>query len=216
MTPSPASQQNYPASVLLPEGAPAEQRALFDALVELWAQLQAQTGQRWNRTLPLADYLVNRWEKARRLGFGSGTSIYDSALVLGDVRVGENTWIGPFTVLDGSGGLEIGSFCSISAGVQIYTHDTVLWAVSGGQSSPERTSTQIGSRCFLGPNTIVAKGVTVGDGCVIGANSLVLKDVPAGSKAFGTPCRVVGEAPRPDVGAEEADEGPPHVDPGAG
>ena len=32
---------------------------------------------------------------------------------------------------------------------------------------------------------------TIGDGVVIGANSLVLKDVAAGSKAFGTPCRVV-------------------------
>ena len=33
---------------------------------------------------------------------------YDSVLVIGDVQVGKNTWIGPFVVLDGSGGLEIG------------------------------------------------------------------------------------------------------------
>jgi acetyltransferase-like isoleucine patch superfamily enzyme len=114
--------------------------------------------------------------------------------VLGEVKVGASTWIGPFTVLDGSGGLEIGAFCSISAGVQIYTHDTVDWAISGGERPPERKPTRIGSRCYLGPNVVIASGVTIGDGCIIGAGSLVLHDIPAGSKAFGTPCRVVGPA----------------------
>ena len=55
-------------------------------------------------------------------------------LVIGDVKVGSHTWIGPNVILDGSGGgLEIGDYCSIDAGAQIYTHDTVMWAISGGQ-----------------------------------------------------------------------------------
>ncbi len=170
---------------------------LLEALRDLWRRLQAEVEGRWHRTLPFGDYVVDRFEKARRLGFGEGASIYDSALVIGDVKVGEKTWIGPFTVLDGSGGLEIGSFCSISAGVQIYTHDTTRWVLTGGESGPERAPTRIGSRVYLGPNTIVAKGVTIGDGCLIGANSLVLDDVPTGSKAFGTPCRVVGPVDGP-------------------
>jgi acetyltransferase-like isoleucine patch superfamily enzyme len=178
------------------EPAPSDTRQseLFVQLVELWRRLQAETAQEWQRTLPLADYVVDRWERARRLGFGEGTSVFDSAYVLGRVRVGEHTWIGPFTILDGSGGLEIGSYCSISAGVQIYTHDTVQWALTGGRAPYEHAPTKIGSRCYLGPMTVVAKGVTIGDGCVIGAQSLVLQDIPPGSKAFGTPCRVVGPA----------------------
>jgi acetyltransferase-like isoleucine patch superfamily enzyme len=154
----------------------------------------AEMRQQWNRTLPFGDYIVDRWAKAQTLGFGVGSSIYDSSLVLGDVRVGCNTWIGPFTVLDGSGSLSIGSQCSISAGVQIYTHDTVKWAVTAGQAAPERASTSIGNNCYIGPNTVVAKGVNIGDGCIVGANSLVLEDIPAGQKAFGTPCRIVGPA----------------------
>lgn len=169
-----------------------EASALLNGLRALWHKLRGDVDRRWRRTLPLADYVVDRWEKARVLGFGERASIYDSSLVLGDVSVGEHTWIGPFTVLDGSGGLTIGAYCSISAGVQLYTHDTVRWATSGGVAEPERSPTRIGSRCYLGPNTVVARGVTIGDGCVIGANSLVLEDIPAGSKAFGTPCRVVG------------------------
>lgn len=38
------------------------------------------------------------------------------------------------------------------------------------------------------------QGVTIGNGCVIGAHSLVLMDVPAGSKAVGAPCRIIGPA----------------------
>lgn len=158
----------------------------------LWLARRREVEARYKRSLPLADYVVDRWEKARELGFGEGASIYDSVLVLGDVRVGRETWIGPFVVLDGSGGLSIGSHCSISAGVQIYSHDTVRWAVSGGKVPPVHAPTKIGDNCYIGPHTVVAKGVRIGDGCIVGAHSLVLKDLPAGSKAYGTPCRVVG------------------------
>lgn len=166
--------------------------SLVRDLRALWFARRREVDARYQRSLPLADYVVDRWERARELGFGEGTSIYDSVLVLGDVQVGRNTWIGPFVVLDGSGGLRIGSNCSISAGVQIYTHDTVAWAISGGARGAERAPTSIGNNCYIGPNTVVAKGVRIGDGCVVGANSLVLHDLPPGAKAFGTPSRVVG------------------------
>ncbi len=103
-----------------------------DQLLALYAHLRAETHARWDRDLPFDELLFDRWERARSLGFGEGASIYHSALVYGDVVVGPSTWIGPFTLLDGSGGLRIGRNCSISAGVHIYSHDTVKWALSGG------------------------------------------------------------------------------------
>lgn len=166
--------------------------SLHATLKKLWQQEHSQVIEKWNRSLPFGDYITDRWQKAKLLGFGDGASIYDSSLVLGDVCVGNNTWIGPFTILDGTGKLEIGSWCSISAGVQIYTHDSVQWAISGGKAEYEYAPTKIGSRCYIGPNTIISKGVTIGDGCIIGANSLVLKDIPARSKAYGSPCVVTG------------------------
>jgi acetyltransferase-like isoleucine patch superfamily enzyme len=169
---------------------------LFRKITFLWKRLSEYTRKKWNRVLPFGDYFVDRWEKARMLGFGEGTSIYDSSLVIGDVNVGKNTWIGPFTLLDGSGGgLEIGNNCSISAGVQIYTHDSVSWAISGGKAPKDTAPTKVGSNCYIGPNVIIAKGVTIGDGCIIGANSLVLVDIPMNTKAFGTPCRVQSKTP---------------------
>ena len=133
-------------------------------------------------------------------------SIYDSALVIGDVQVGEGTWVGPFTVLDGVGGLRIGKFCSISAGVQIYTHDSVEWALSGGKAETRRAPTTIGDRCYIGPNVVIVKGVTIGDGTVIGANSVVIADVPAGSVAHGNPCRVVRRVDDEHIGGGEGHE----------
>jgi acetyltransferase-like isoleucine patch superfamily enzyme len=153
--------------------------------------LDRYQGERWGRHVSAGDTIVDRWERAKRLGFGEGSSVYDSALVLGDVSVGRDTWIGPGTVLDGSGGLTIGDMCSISVGAQIYSHDTVLWAVSGGRAEAERMATSVGSNTYIGPNAIISKGVAVGSRCVIGASSLVLDDVPDSHVAYGTPARVI-------------------------
>lgn len=164
---------------------------LLEELRELLAQQYLQTQKQWNRSLPFGDYIVDRWTKAKSLGFGEGSSIYDSSLVLGNVKVGQNTWIGPFTVLDGSGGLEIGDNCSISAGVQIYSHDTVMWATSAGVEQIEYGSVKIGNDCYLGPNVVISKGITIGNQCVIGANSFVNRNIPSGLRAWGNPAKII-------------------------
>lgn len=157
-------------------------------------QLRREVNAKYNRFTPTGDYLLDRWNRAKEMGFGSGSSVYDSTLVIGDVEVGRNTWIGPFVVLDGSGGLVIGSNCSISAGVQIYSHDSVNWALSEGEVPIKHAPVTIGDGCYLGPNVVVQKGVSVGEGCVIGANSFIRNSIPARSFAVGNPARVVGPA----------------------
>jgi acetyltransferase-like isoleucine patch superfamily enzyme len=145
--------------------------------------------ERWNRHVSVGDLLTDRWQTARDYGWGEETSCYDNVLVLGDVKVGAHTWIGPGCVLDGSGGLEIGDYCTIGAGSQIYSHDSVAWATSMGERPYERAPTRIGSGVFIGPNAIIAKGVTIGDRAVVGALSFVNRDVPAGAKVAGAPAR---------------------------
>lgn len=160
---------------------------------DLHRSLREEIRNRWDRSVPFTDELFDRWERAAFLGFGKEASIYDSSLVLGDVRVGEQTWIGPFTVLDGRGGLFIGRYCNISAGCQIYSHDTVKWALTGGRVPEVRRSTKIGDFCYIGPTSIITHGVTIGERCVIGANSFVRQDVPAFSIAVGSPAKIVGK-----------------------
>lgn len=161
--------------------------SIYDKIIEVFHFLRSEKKKKFNRVLPFGDNFVDRKEKAQFLGFGEGTTVYDNVVVLGDVSVGENTWIGPNVILDGSGGLKIGSNCSISAGVQIYSHDSVNWAVSGGIEKYEYAETKIDDNCYLGPNVIVQKGVTIGKCCIIGANSFVNRAVPENSKAYGNP-----------------------------
>lgn len=160
---------------------------LYQKILDVFNNLRKEKKLRYNRVLPFGDNFVDRKEKAEFLGFGKGTTVYDNVVVLGDVKVGENTWIGPNVILDGSGGLEIGSNCSISAGVQIYSHDSVKWAVSGGKEKYDFNKTVVKDNCYIGPNVIIEKGVTIGNCCIIGANSFVNKNIPENSKAYGTP-----------------------------
>jgi acetyltransferase-like isoleucine patch superfamily enzyme len=165
---------------------------MLEELRALQRKLQEKTRQEFNRRVSLGDLVTERAENAREMGFGEGTTCYDNVLILGDVRVGRNTWIGPNVILDGSGGtLTIGDFCSISAGAQIYTHNTVAWSTSLGEKPVAKAATRIGHGVYIGPNSIIAMGVTIGDKAVIGALSLVNGDIPAGAKAWGTPARIV-------------------------
>lgn len=166
---------------------------LFEQLQELRAATDDRLRREWRRSLPFADGLFDRWERAERLGFGSGTSVYDSSSIFGDVVVGEDSWIGPNTLLDGSGGqLQIGSHCSISAGVQIYTHDTVLRSLSMGECDRHTGSVSIGSGCHIGALAVIAAGVTIGDRVVVGAHSFVNRDIPTRTVVGGVPARRLG------------------------
>ncbi len=172
--------------------------------------LAARKKLQFNRRVSIGDLLTERGDNAAAYGFGEGTTMYDNVLVLGDVRVGRHTWIGPGCILDGSGGgLQIGDWCSISAGVQIYTHHTVNRSISLGEKPVDYAPTKIGNGVYIGPNAIVQMGVTVGDKAIVGANSLVNRDVPAGAKVFGTPARtrMAEEARSGDAGCDH-DIGP--------
>lgn len=163
-------------------------------LVKRYLQaLSLRKKQQFNRRVSIGDLLSERHDNAAAYGFGEGTTMYDNVLVRGQVEVGCHTWIGPGCILDGSGGgLRIGDHCSISAGVQIYTHHTVERSLSMGAKPIAYAPTTIGNGVYLGPNAIVQMGVTIGDRVVIGANSLVNRDIGDGLKAFGSPARIQG------------------------
>jgi acetyltransferase-like isoleucine patch superfamily enzyme len=116
------------------------------------------------------------------------------AWVIGEPEIGEQTWIGAFTVIDGSGGLRIGSGCDISSGAQIYTHSTVMRCLNGPEVDVERAPTVLGNRVHVGAGAIVLMGSSIGDESVIGAGCVVpqFTDIPARSVVVGVPARVVG------------------------
>ena len=156
-------------------------------------KLRSKMYENFGRHVSIQDLLADRWETAAFNGFGEGSSCYNNVLIIGNVKVGKKCWIGPNVVLDGSGGLEIGNYCSISAGSQIYSHDTVQWSTSMGKEQVERKKTKIGDGVYIGPNCIITMGVTIGHKAVIGASSFVNSNVGANQRAFGVPARIEKE-----------------------
>lgn len=146
----------------------------------------------FDRSLPFEEYIFDRFDRARSLSAGEGSSVHHLCYVYGKVQIGRNTWVGPMTLLDGSGGLEIGDQCSISSGVHLYTHDTVKKRISRGRLGGEKAPIKIGSCCYIGPQTVIARGVTLGDFCVVGANSFVSESFPSHSVLMGTPATLKG------------------------
>jgi acetyltransferase-like isoleucine patch superfamily enzyme len=133
------------------------------------------------------------------------------AWVVGEPEIGDGCWIGAFTVVDGSGGLTIGTGCDISAGAQIYTHSTVRRAVSAGHARIERAPTVIGDHVHVGAGAVVLMGCTIGSHSVIGAGAVVLEStsVPPWSLVIGVPARIVLDGARglvPESAAETRGE----------
>jgi len=167
-------------------------QSAFTKAKQLYQELDDQLISKYDRSLPYQDSVDDRWKRAIKLGFGKESSIYNSSFVYGKVQVGAKTWIGPNTLLDGTGILKIGSTCSISAGVQIYTHNTVNWALTGGVEKYIYGSVAIGNCCYIGPNVIITAGVTLGSHSIVGANSFLKDSFETNSIVAGNPARLIG------------------------
>ena len=75
----------------------------------------------------------------------------------------------------------------------VYTHDTVDKVLTLDGAPIERSPVKLGNRVYVGPNVVIARGVTIGDRVVIGANSFVREDIPSGKKVAGNPARILGD-----------------------
>ena len=130
----------------------------------------------------------------RTPGVLPANAYHEQSWFVGEPTIGEGTWIGAFTVIDGSGGLTIGSGCDISAGVQIYTHSSARRCVSGRRfNEVERQPVAIGDRVFIGAGAIINMGVTIGDEAVVGAGAVVTRDVAARTVVAGSPAKVISD-----------------------
>ncbi len=106
----------------------------------------------------------------------------------GTLRVGDDTWIDRGCHIDFSGALEIGSGCTLSAEVRLYTHDHGR----DPRSAPQARRLRIGDRVWIGTGASILQNVgEIGDGALIAAGAVVTKPVPAGALVAGNPARVV-------------------------
>ncbi len=175
-------------------------------LEEYMAEKRKEMTQTYNRVLPSGELIFNRFDKAKYLGCGEGSSVYDTSVIMGDVEIGEHVWVGPYTILEGSSAkLTIGNFVSIAAGVMVYTHDSTKYYVSGGKETFQKAPVTIGNCTSIGTLSMISCGVSIGDHCVIGAYSFVKDNVPDYSIAAGIPAKVIGRVRIQDDGSVSFD-----------
>ena len=125
------------------------------------------------------------------------------ANVGGNIFLGENCFINMNCTFLDDDKITMGDYTLIAPDVKIYTAfhpmtPDARWEekhiVDGFEFPVTHTApVTIGAHVWIGGGTIILPGVSIGAGCVVGAGSLVTRDIPAGSVAYGSPCRVVRE-----------------------
>ncbi len=115
----------------------------------------------------------------------------------GAINLGSNVFLGPYTVIYGHGGVEVGDDTLISMHCRVLSSEHSVPSMTRRiRWEPDRLmSTRIGRDVWLGAGVTVLGGVNIGDGCVIGAGAVVTGDLSAGSVAAGIPARVLRQRP---------------------
>jgi acetyltransferase-like isoleucine patch superfamily enzyme len=149
---------------------------------------------------------------------GDFSTIGANAVLHGDIEIGREAWIAPYTVIGAGrrelGSLRAGDFLHLGLRGIINTADAVNIGHEVGLGVDTKIFTHggyldeskgfphvvgpvwIGSFVWI-PNAIINPGVTIGDNVVVGAGSFVNSNIPSGCFAAGTPAVVKKEGQYP-------------------
>jgi carbonic anhydrase/acetyltransferase-like protein (isoleucine patch superfamily) len=120
-----------------------------------------------------------------------------SAVIIGDVELGEGVSIWPTAVLRGdANSIRIGAGSNVQEGAVVHvSHDfpTVIGEMVTIGHGAVINGAKIGDRCIIGINSTILDGAVIGDECIVGANALVtsMTEVPPRSVVMGLPGKVV-------------------------
>ena len=122
----------------------------------------------------------------------SASTVNDSR---GYIRLGDGVEIGPYSVLWGGGGIEIGN--NVHMGAHVHITSQQGRKVPASQTDPtvpltiECAPVRIEDHVLLYSGVIVVPGVTIGHHAIVAAGSVVTTDIPPCATAAGAPARVV-------------------------
>lgn len=111
----------------------------------------------------------------------------------GSIRLARRVWLGPYVVIYGQGGVEIGEQTLVSMHATILSSNHAIPAMGTliRDMPDDLLPTTIGRDVWIGANAVIVGGVTIGDGAVVAAGAVVTKDVEAGAVVAGVPARLV-------------------------
>ncbi len=111
----------------------------------------------------------------------------------GSIRLADRVWLGPYVVIYGHGGVEIGEETLGSMHVAILSSNHAIPPIGKliRSAADQLLPTKIGRDVWIGANAVILGGVTIGDGAVVAAGAVVTKDVEAGAIVVGNPAREI-------------------------
>jgi acetyltransferase-like isoleucine patch superfamily enzyme len=141
---------------------------------------------------------------------GRDVSVNDGVVInanRGRVILGDRSWLGPFCLVYGNGGVTIGRDVLMAGHSSINTvsHSIDRCDIPVNDQPVLIDPVVIEDDVWIGLNAVILQGVTIGRGTIVGAGAVVNKSIPAWSIAVGVPARVIGRrkgAPTPEEEAQ--------------
>lgn len=113
----------------------------------------------------------------------------------GYIRLGKNCEIGPYCVLWGAGGIQMGNDVHIGAHVHMTAHEALHRPPDHNDPLKpldfEYGSIVIEDHVIICSGTNIIPGVRIGHHSMIGAGAVIIGDIPPYSLAVGVPAKVV-------------------------
>ena len=121
-----------------------------------------------------------------------GKNIYLGTWSRGKITVGNNSYIGRWTIILAYESVSIGNDCLIAPGCHItdVNHGTAAGELIREQQLVSK-GVRIGNNVWIGAGCSILPGVTIGDGAVVGARAVVKHDVPANAIVVGIPTKII-------------------------
>ncbi len=135
----------------------------------------------------------------RKPKIGNETYVSESALVIGDVKVGNNCYIGHGVILRGDyGSIEIGDGSAIEEGVVIHAPPGRTCRIGAKVTVGHGAiihSNSIGDFVLIGMGAVLSIGAEIGEHSIIAEGTIVRmrQEIPSGVLVGGNPAIVIRE-----------------------
>ena len=132
--------------------------------------------------------------------------IHKTAVLIGEVTIGENVSVWPCAVLRGDiASITVGANSNIQENACVHVNYGAPVVIGKGVSVGHGAvvhGSKIGDNCLIGMNAVVMES-EIGPNCVIGAGAVIPagKNIPAGSLVMGVPAKVVRKLEEDEVNA---------------
>jgi len=129
--------------------------------------------------------------KALSLGFKLATLVHPSAIISSSVTIGEGSVVMPNVVVNAKASIGRGVILNTGS---IIEHECIIGDFSHISPSVALAGNVIiGKHAHIGIGTNIIQNVKIGDNTIIGAGSTVVHDIGRMKKAWGAPCRIMGD-----------------------